>query len=45
VQKYEQQGDFVNTPTGQCIDAAMGKASFPASKKQKTVISFPITLQ
>jgi len=45
VMKYEQQGDFVNTPTGQCIDAAMSKASFPASKKPKTVISFPIILQ
>ncbi|HEY5923430.1 MAG TPA: hypothetical protein VIV11_17240 [Kofleriaceae bacterium] len=45
VAKYEQQGDFANTPTGQCIDAAMTKAKFPASKKQKTVISFPIVLQ
>jgi hypothetical protein len=45
VMKYEQQGDFVNTPTGQCIDAAMTKASFPTSKKPKTTISFPITLQ
>jgi len=45
VMKYEQQGDFINTPTGQCIDAAMTKASFPTSKKPKTTISFPITLQ
>jgi hypothetical protein len=45
VAKYEQQGDFVNTPTGQCIDEAMTKASFPPSKKPKTTISFPITLQ
>jgi hypothetical protein len=45
VEKYEQQGDFANTPTGQCIDEAMTKATFPASKKQKTVISFPLVLQ
>ena len=45
VMKYEQQGDFVNTPTGQCSDAAMTKAAFPTSKKAKTTISFPITLQ
>jgi hypothetical protein len=42
---YEQQGDFVNTPTGQCVDAAIVKASFPRSKKPKTSISFPLQLQ
>jgi hypothetical protein len=45
VTKYDQQGDFVSTPTGQCIDAAMTKASFPRSKKPKTAISYPINLQ
>jgi hypothetical protein len=45
VTKYDQQGDFVATPTGQCIDAAMTKAAFPASKKAKTSISFPIHLK
>ncbi|HEY5948369.1 MAG TPA: hypothetical protein VIV40_22890 [Kofleriaceae bacterium] len=45
VTKYDQQGDFVSTPTGQCIDAAMTKAAFPRSKKAKTSISFPINLQ
>jgi hypothetical protein len=45
VLKYEQQGDFANTPTGSCIDEAMTKASFPTTKKAKTTISFPITLQ
>ncbi len=43
--KYEQQGDFTDTPTGQCIDKAMAKAKFPHSKKPKTTISFPITLR
>lgn len=45
VTTYDQQGDFVSTPTGQCIDAAMTKASFPRSKKPKTSISFPLSLQ
>lgn len=43
--KYEQQGDFVSTPTGTCIDKAMAKAHFPRSKKHKTTILFPITIQ
>ncbi len=43
--KYEQQGDFSNTPTGACIDKAMAKAHFPRVNKSKTTILFPITLQ
>jgi len=43
--KYEQQGDFSNTPTGACIDKAMAKAHFPRVKKSKTTILFPITLR
>ncbi|MEO8841320.1 MAG: hypothetical protein ABI591_31780 [Kofleriaceae bacterium] len=43
--KYEQQGDFVNTPTGACIDKAMAKSHFPRTKKTKTTILFPITIQ
>ena len=42
--KYEQQGDFTNTNTGACIDRAVKKAKFPRSKKPKTTIMFPITL-
>lgn len=45
VLKYDQQGDFVNTPTGQCIDEAVKKATFPATKKAKTSINFPLMLQ
>jgi hypothetical protein len=45
VTNYEQQGDFASTPTGQCIDAAMAKAAFPRSKKAKTSLTYPITLQ
>jgi hypothetical protein len=44
VTTYDQQGDFVSTPTGQCIDGAVTKASFPRSKKAKTSVSFPIKL-
>jgi hypothetical protein len=43
--KYEQQGDFSNTPTGACIDKALAKAKFPRTKKVKTTVLFPITLQ
>jgi len=42
--KYEQQGDFTDTNTGACIDRAVKKAKFPRSKKAKTTIMFPITL-
>lgn len=45
VTKYDQQGDFVSTPTGQCIDAAMTNAAFPRSKKAKTSVTYPINLQ
>ena len=45
VTTYDQQGDFVATPTGQCIDAALTKASFPRSKKAKTTLAFPLSLQ
>jgi len=42
--EYEQQGDFVNTPTGSCIDAAVKKAAFPASSKPRTALAVPIAL-
>jgi hypothetical protein len=42
---YEQQGDFVSTPTGKCIDAAMSAAAFPRSTKPKTTFSYPIHLK
>ncbi|HET9991806.1 MAG TPA: hypothetical protein VFQ65_24925 [Kofleriaceae bacterium] len=45
VLKYEQQGDFSYTPTGACIDKAIAKLKFPRSKKAKTTVLFPITLQ
>jgi hypothetical protein len=40
----EQSGDFVGKPTGECIEKAINKATFPKSKKAKTTISYPIGL-
>ncbi len=44
VSEYAQEGDFANTPTGQCIDAAAKQAAFPRSKKAKTPITMPVSL-
>ena len=45
VAKYEQQGDFVGTPTGDCIDKAMKNVSFPRTKKPQTSFTFPLQLK
>jgi hypothetical protein len=45
IAKYEQQGDFANTPTGQCIDGAIEKAAFPRTKKSQTSFVYPIQLR
>lgn len=42
--RYDQLGDFVNTPTGACIDRAVAKLKFPATKDGMS-INFPITAQ
>ena len=42
---YEQIGDFVDTPTGKCIDKAAKAVTFPKSKKKKFGFSYPLTLQ
>jgi hypothetical protein len=42
--RYEQQGDFVNTPMGACIDRATAKLSF-APSKSGIAIDYPITAQ
>ena len=44
VGRYEQLGDFINTPTGACIDKAAAKLTFPASKNG-IAITYPITAQ
>ncbi len=45
IAKYEQQGDFVGTPTGECIDKAIEKAQFPRTKKDSTSFTYPIQLR
>ncbi len=45
ITKYEQQGDFANTPTGECIDKAIEKAAFPRTKKPQTSFMYPIQLR
>lgn len=42
---YEQTGDFVDTPTGKCIDKTAKAITFPKSKKKKFGFSYPLTLQ
>jgi hypothetical protein len=44
ISRYEQQGDFVGTPTGDCIDHAARAVMFPRSKKAKSSFAFPIAL-
>jgi len=44
VEKFEQKGDFDGSPTAKCIDDAMAKVTFPKTKKPKTKIGFPISL-
>ena len=41
----QEVGAFQDTPTGQCIDRAMAKVSFPHSKARRTTIGYPIVLQ
>ncbi|MBK9031076.1 MAG: hypothetical protein IPL61_07030 [Myxococcales bacterium] len=42
---YEQTGDFVDTPTGRCIDKAAKAVSFPAVKKASFSFTYPINVQ
>lgn len=42
---YEQQGDFLDTPTGTCIDKAARSVTFPRTKKKSFTFSFPVSVQ
>lgn len=42
---YEQTGDFVDTPTGKCIDKTAKAITFPKAKKKKFGFSYPLNLQ
>jgi hypothetical protein len=41
----EQKGDFVGTPTGECIDAAVRKLTFPRTKTAKAWLTYPILIR
>lgn len=43
--KFEQTGDFVDSPTGQCLDKAMRKVVFPKPKKGRVSFVYPVTLR
>ncbi|MEZ4401830.1 MAG: hypothetical protein R3B06_17510 [Kofleriaceae bacterium] len=45
VSAYEQSGDFVDTPTGRCIDEAAKAVTFPAVKKKSFTFTYPINVQ
>lgn len=42
---YEQTGDFIDTPTGKCIDKAAKGLTFPKSKKKRFVFTYPLNVQ
>jgi hypothetical protein len=42
---FEQTGDFVDTPTGRCIDKAAKSVTFPATQKKSFAFTFPINVQ
>lgn len=42
---YEQTGDFIDTPTGRCIDKAAKGLTFPATKKSSFAFTYPINVQ
>ena len=42
---YEQTGDFIDTPTGRCIDKAAKAVTFPAVKKSSFTFTYPINVQ
>lgn len=45
VVKLEQLGDFVDTPTGTCIEDVVKKAVFPRSRKEATTVNYPFVLR
>jgi len=45
VLSYELTGDFVDTPTGKCIDKAARAATFPKVKKARFAFTYPLSLQ
>ena len=44
VAAVELSGAFASSKAGECIEALAKQASFPKTKKEKTVFSYPIKL-
>jgi hypothetical protein len=40
-----QKGDFVDTPTGNCIERAVKVTKFPETRRNKTTIDYPFILR
>lgn len=45
VSAYQLTGDFVDTPTGECIDQAARAVTFPKVKKKQFAFTYPLVLQ
>jgi hypothetical protein len=41
----QQKGDFVDTPTGACLDKAVKAVTFPPTRKKSTTIDYPFMLR
>jgi hypothetical protein len=41
----QEKGDFIDTPTGTCIEKAIKGITFPKSKKKKTTVDYPFMLR
>jgi hypothetical protein len=41
---YEQDGDFLDTPTGTCLDKAARAVTFPKTKKKTFTFSYPVSV-
>lgn len=45
VTEIEQTGYFKDTPTGDCMEAAIRAAQFPATQKDLTAVTYPLVLR
>jgi hypothetical protein len=41
----EQEGDFVDMPTGKCIEKAVRASKFPETAKKRTTVQYPFILR
>jgi hypothetical protein len=45
VTALQQKGDFVDTPTGACVEKAVKAVTFPETRKKSTTIDYPFMLR